>query len=64
MLTGACRTVPRKLYVRAAGFPSAVFDRAYERAKSDGSWNAKELLCGHDAMIDMPDALAEILHAT
>jgi pimeloyl-ACP methyl ester carboxylesterase len=63
-LTGACLTVPRKLYVRAAGFPSAVFDRAYEQAKSDASWIAKKLPCGHDAMLDMPGALAEILDAT
>jgi pimeloyl-ACP methyl ester carboxylesterase len=63
-LTGAYHTVRRKLYVRAAGYPSSAFDRSYERAKSDGSWIAKELPCGHDAMIDMPDALAEILDAT
>ena len=63
-LTGACHTVPRKLYIRAAGYPSSAFDRAYERAKSDETWIAKELPCGHDAMIDMPDALAEILDAT
>lgn len=63
-LTGACHTVRRKLYVRAASYPSSAFDRSYERAKSDGSWIAKELPCGHDAMIDMPDALAEILDAT
>ena len=62
-LTGACHTVPRKLYVRAAGFPSTVFDRGYERAKSDPGWIAKELPCGHDAMIDMPDELTEILEA-
>jgi pimeloyl-ACP methyl ester carboxylesterase len=62
-LTGACHTVPRKLYVRAAGFPSTGFDRAHERAKSDPAWIAKELPCGHDAMIDMPDELTEILAA-
>jgi len=63
MLTGACHTVPRKIYVRATGFPSTAFDRAHERAKSDPGWIAKELPCGHDAMIDMPDELAEILEA-
>jgi pimeloyl-ACP methyl ester carboxylesterase len=60
-LTGACHTVSRRLYVRATGFPSTVFDQAHERAKSDPGWIAKELPCGHDAMIDMPDELTEIL---
>jgi pimeloyl-ACP methyl ester carboxylesterase len=62
-LTGAYHAVPRKLYVRATDFPSVGFDRTYERAKSDPGWIAKELPCGHDAMLDMPGAVAEILHA-
>jgi pimeloyl-ACP methyl ester carboxylesterase len=61
--TGACHTVPRKLYVRATGFPSAAFEHAHERAKSDRNWIARELPCGHDAMIEMPDELTEILEA-
>jgi len=32
-------------------------------AKSGPGWIAKELPCGHDAMIDMPDELTEILEA-
>jgi pimeloyl-ACP methyl ester carboxylesterase len=60
-LTGACHSVPRKIYVRATGFSSEAFEQAFERAKSDPGWIAKELPCGHDAMIDMPDALTEIL---
>jgi len=62
-LTGDYHAVPRKLYIRATDFPSVAFDRAYRRAKSDPGWVAKELPCGHDAMLDMPDALTEILDA-
>lgn len=63
-LTGDHHAVPRKLYIRATDFPSVAFDRACERARSDPRWIVKELSCGHDAMLDMPDALAEILDAT
>jgi len=63
-LTGDHHAVPRKLYIRATDFPSVAFDRACERAKSDPRWIVKELSCGHDAMLDMPDALAEIFDAT
>lgn len=63
-LTGGYQAVPRKLYIRATGFPSLAFERTYQRAMRDPNWIAKELPCGHDAMIDMPDALTEILETT
>ncbi|WP_249164435.1 alpha/beta fold hydrolase [Bradyrhizobium jicamae] len=63
VLTGAYRVVSRKLYIRATSFPSPAFDPVYERAKSDPGWIAKELACGHDAMLEMPDELTEILEA-
>jgi pimeloyl-ACP methyl ester carboxylesterase len=60
-LTGAHRTVRRKVYIRAANFLSSAFEHVYESAKSDPTWIAHELPCGHDVMVDMPDELAEIL---
>jgi pimeloyl-ACP methyl ester carboxylesterase len=62
-LSGAYRAVRRKVYVRAANYPSPAFDSVYERVKADPGWTAHQLPCGHDVMIDMPDALAEILEA-
>jgi pimeloyl-ACP methyl ester carboxylesterase len=62
-LTGAYRAVRRKVYIRAASYPSPAFDPTYERLKSDPGWIAHQLPCGHDVMVDMPDALAEILEA-
>jgi pimeloyl-ACP methyl ester carboxylesterase len=60
-LTGAYRAVRRKVYIRAADYPNPAFQETYQRLKDDAGWVAHLLPCGHDVMIDMPDALAEIL---
>jgi len=62
-LSGAYRGVQRKVYIRAANYPSLPFDRCYERVKTEPSWTAHQVPCGHDVMVDMPDALAELLEA-
>ncbi len=62
-LSGAYRAVRRKTYIRAADYPHPVFQATYERLKDDPGWIAHLLPCGHDVMVDMPDALAEILLA-
>jgi pimeloyl-ACP methyl ester carboxylesterase len=61
VLTGARERVPRKTFIRATGYPSASFDAALARAHANSSWGAFEIPCGHDAMVDMPDRLTEIL---
>jgi pimeloyl-ACP methyl ester carboxylesterase len=63
MLTGAFRGVQRKMYIRAADYPSPAFEPTYERLKADPGWTVHRLNCGHDVMLDMPDALAELLEA-
>ena len=40
------------------------FEPTYERVKSDLGWTAHQLPSGHDVMVDMPDALAELLEAS
>jgi len=60
-LTGALGGVPKKTYVRAVGYPSASFDDARARLSGDPAWRVLDMPCGHDAMIDMPAQLAEIL---
>jgi pimeloyl-ACP methyl ester carboxylesterase len=62
-LTGAYERVPRKTYIRAAGYPNVAFDAAYARVRADGSWRTDEIACGHDVMVDRPDWLAERLIA-
>jgi pimeloyl-ACP methyl ester carboxylesterase len=59
-LTGARDKVARKTYVRTRN-PSASFDAAYAKVKSDKSWHVYDLPCGHWAMIEMPDRTTEIL---
>lgn len=61
LLTGAYRGVRRKVYVRAGDYPHPAFQATYERLKSDLGWVVHLLPCGHDVMVDRPDALAEIL---
>jgi pimeloyl-ACP methyl ester carboxylesterase len=60
-LTGAHERIAKKAYIRAKGYPSVPFDGFCERLKTDPTWRVYELPSGHDAMIDMPERLSEIL---
>jgi len=60
-LTGARERIPRKIYIRASGYPNVSFEKAYARAKANPSWRTYEVPCGHDVMIDDPERLTEIL---
>jgi pimeloyl-ACP methyl ester carboxylesterase len=60
-LTGARERIAKKAYIRAKGYPSGPFDAAQERLKTNAEWRVYELPCGHDAMVDMPEPLTEIL---
>jgi pimeloyl-ACP methyl ester carboxylesterase len=60
-LTGAREKVAKKAYIRAKGYPSVPFDAALEKLKASSAWKTYEMPCGHDAMVDMPDRLTEIL---
>jgi hypothetical protein len=60
-VTGAQYRVPKKTYIRASGYNHPAFRVIHGRLKSNPSWRTYEMPCGHDAMIDMPERLAEIL---
>jgi pimeloyl-ACP methyl ester carboxylesterase len=60
-LTGARERVAKKVYIRAKGYEALAFDAALAKVRSRPSWSAFELPCGHDIMVDMPEALAAIL---
>jgi pimeloyl-ACP methyl ester carboxylesterase len=62
-LSGAREKIAKKTYIRARGFNSAGFDAIAARLRADPAWNVHDMPCGHDAMIDMPDRLAELLVA-
>jgi pimeloyl-ACP methyl ester carboxylesterase len=60
-VTGARDRIAKKAYIRAKGYPSVPFDGFHEQLKTNTAWRVYELPCGHDAMVDMPDRLTEIL---
>jgi pimeloyl-ACP methyl ester carboxylesterase len=62
-LSGARERIAKKTYIRAKGFNSGGFDAIAARLRSDPAWNVHDMPCGHDAMIDMPDQLTELLLA-
>ncbi len=60
-LTGAHERIARKTYIRAKSYANPGFDRAFDGVRADRSWRTHEVPCGHDAMVDMPDRLCELL---
>ena len=60
-LSGARDKVPKKTYIRATAYASAIFEMHFQTLKSDRSWRTYGVPCGHDIMVDMPDRLVEIL---
>jgi pimeloyl-ACP methyl ester carboxylesterase len=60
-LTGARDRMAKKAYVRALGYPMAIFDVFYARCKADPAWRTFEVNSGHEVMIDAPGRCTEIL---
>ena len=61
VLTGARERIAKKAYIRAGDFEFPAFDKIYEKLAAEASWKTYTMPCGHDAMIDMPERLTEIL---
>lgn len=60
-LSGGLSTIPRNHYIFASGWEDTPFAPSYGRAQSRG-WTTAEIACGHDVMLDEPEALvAELL---
>jgi pimeloyl-ACP methyl ester carboxylesterase len=59
--TGARERIARKAFVRAKGYPSVTFDANLAKLKAMPAWKTYEMTAGHDAMVDQPDRLTEIL---
>ena len=60
-VAGGRDKIAKRAYIRAKGYPSVPFDAAYDKLKAAGGWKIYEMPSGHDAMVDMPDRLTEIL---
>lgn len=69
-LAGGAARIGKRTYIMAAGWaaPAALggvspFVAIAERLKHDKAWQVVSVPCGHDVMVDMPAALAELLIA-
>jgi pimeloyl-ACP methyl ester carboxylesterase len=60
-LTGKRDSIALKTYIKAVSFQTATFEKGLRIINDDASWAKYEVPCGHDAMIDMPDRIAELL---
>jgi hypothetical protein len=60
-LSGAWATVKTKVYIKAVDHRRSPFDSFAEAARTDPAWRHVGIECGHDVMIDRPDALADTL---
>lgn len=61
-LSGKHKSIRKHIYVHSTVLPrESPFKPFYERVKDDPAWSAHTLACGHDAMLDMPDDVTEIL---
>lgn len=61
-LTGAERTVARKVHVICAQHRPSPFWSFHERLKYEPDWQTRQLDCLHDAMIELPDETAALIH--
>jgi pimeloyl-ACP methyl ester carboxylesterase len=52
--------IARTHYIYASGWEGTPFTGSYQRAKARG-WTASEIACGHDIMLDNPEALVSEL---
>jgi pimeloyl-ACP methyl ester carboxylesterase len=61
VITGARERVRRKVYVRATDFPNPPFDDLLAYALSTDGWEGHGIATNHDAMVDAPEEVADLL---
>ncbi|MFD1611004.1 alpha/beta fold hydrolase [Sphingomonas tabacisoli] len=61
-LKGGVSPILRNHFIYASGWEGTPFGISYERAKNRG-WTTSEIACGHDVMLDRPEALTSELIA-
>ncbi|HZL58406.1 MAG TPA: alpha/beta hydrolase [Stellaceae bacterium] len=60
-VTGVYQRIPKKTYVRATVYDAPHFRAYYEQCKAMPGWETYEIATGHDAMLDDPQATADLL---
>jgi pimeloyl-ACP methyl ester carboxylesterase len=53
--------VKNRTYILATGYDMGVFNRFHDQLKNDPKWKVVTVPCGHDVMLDQPEALAKLL---
>lgn len=61
-LTGAIHQIENVTFILASGWGPGPFRPFYEQAKTKG-WKTLAIECGHDVMLDQPEALTDALLA-
>ena len=60
-VAGAYQSIAKKSYIRAPLFKMPAFDQFLAQCSGDASWKTQTVTCGHDVMIDQPEALSALL---
>lgn len=61
-LTGAEQVIDRKMHIICAHHHPSPFWSFHERYKGHPDWRTEELPCLHDAMIELPEETANLIH--
>ncbi len=62
-LTGAQNSAARRMYIWCEKHDPSPFRQFHETYRDDPNWRSETLPCLHDAMIDMPVELAQLIHS-
>jgi pimeloyl-ACP methyl ester carboxylesterase len=60
-LRGNHRKVNRRIFALASAWEPGPIRQFYEKLQDDSAWIIRTIQCGHDAMLDEPDEVANIL---
>ena len=58
--TGGLEQIEDVRFILATGWPGSPFPPFYEKAQAKG-WHTRTVPCGHDVMVDLPEALTSML---
>lgn len=62
-ITGAWHSIGKLTYVLAGKSEPSTFRQFHDTFKGEPNWTCREIQCGHMAMLDVPETVAEILIA-
>jgi len=60
-LRGNHLKIKKKTFVLASAWGPSPFQQFYDRLQEDPAWTMRTIECGHDAMLDQPEAVVSLL---